>query len=543
MTKDRAVNFNCIPKTSPLFLDYLYNFSKIQPFFSSSYSLDYFKRENVSSSPIEMDHRLKLCEILQDQNQSYGAGARTLENLARLKDKDCFAVVTGQQVGLFTGPAYTIYKALTAVKLAAHYACRGVKAVPMFWMATEDHDIAEVDHCDLVDGDSVPLQVHYEASPQDLNKPVGKVVFSRSIEAPLARFLEALPTSEFKQEISTKLAGSYKPGNTFASAFGQTLSYLFLNYGLILVDPQDERLKHLVKPVFERILLNNQECQALLFDRNQRLMASGYHAQVLIEADATLLFLEENEKRRALVRQNGGLKTKGSDQHFTTEEMRLLIQRSPQKLSPNVLLRPVIQDFLLPTLAYVAGPSEIAYLAQVAPLYENLGKKMPIVFPRSSFSIIEKKISKVLERYQLRFCDLFQGNAAVMKIIIEKTLDQTVAQKFEQIEEEFKRRLSELELPLKKVDQTLVDALKTAQQKVQYQIAHLRTKFVHAESRHNEIVTKQVEKTLAILYPMKTLQERRVNIFYFLSRYGMDFLAQLYEEIDLSDPDHRLLYL
>src|SRR5437879_3368749 len=209
MTKDRTVNSNCIPKSSPLFLDYLYNFSRIQPFFSSPYSLDYFKRESVSSSPIEMEHRLKLCEILQDQNRSYGAGSRTLENLARLKDKDCFAVVTGQQVGLFTGPAYTIYKALTAIKLATHYACRGVKAVPMFWMATEDHDIAEVDHCDLLDGDSVPLQVRYETSPQDLYKPVGKVVFSRSNELPLSRFLEALPNSEFKQEISARLAGHY----------------------------------------------------------------------------------------------------------------------------------------------------------------------------------------------------------------------------------------------------------------------------------------------------------------------------------------------
>jgi bacillithiol biosynthesis cysteine-adding enzyme BshC len=542
MTKDRTISFNCIPKTSPLFLDYLYHFSKVQPFFSSWYSLDFFKRENVSGSPIEMGHRLRLCEILQDQNKSYGAGTRTLENLGRLKDKDCFAVVTGQQVGLFTGPAYTIYKALTAVKLAAHYACRGVKAVPIFWMATEDHDIAEVDHCALLDGDSVPLHVQYETGPQDSHKPVGKVVFSSSIEPPLARFLEALPNSEFKQEIAAKLADSYKPGNTFGSAFGQMMSYLFSNYGLILIDPQDERLKHLGKPVFERVLLSSQECHTLLADRNRRLIASGYHAQVLVEEDATLLFLEENARRKALVRENGQLKTKGSDQHFTIEELSLLIRQSPQKLSPNVLLRPVIQDFLLPTLAYVAGPSEIAYLAQVAPLYEVLGKKMPIIFPRSSFSIIEKKISKVLERYQLRFCDLFQGSEAVMKMIIEKTLDQTVAQKFEQIEEEFKRRLGELEMPLKKVDQTLVDALKTTQQKVQYQIAHLRTKLVHAEAKHNEIVTRQVEKTLAILYPLKSLQERQINIFYFLSRYGMDFLAQLYEEVDLSDPDHRLLY-
>src|SRR5580765_5053552 len=215
MTKDRTVNFSCIPKSSALFLDYLYNFSKIQSFYSFPFSLEQFKRESVVPAFPEVNHRLRLCEILQDQNRSFGAGERTLENLERLKEDDCLAVVTGQQVGLFTGPAYTIYKALTAVKLAAHYACRGIKTVPVFWMATEDHDIAEVDHCDVVDGESNLSQVRYEAGPEDSQKPVGKVVFSDSIQAALSPFLEALPNSEFRQQITTVLAASYRPGNSF----------------------------------------------------------------------------------------------------------------------------------------------------------------------------------------------------------------------------------------------------------------------------------------------------------------------------------------
>jgi bacillithiol synthase len=543
MSKDRTIKFDCIPKTSSLFLDYLYNFLKVQPFFPSPYTLENFKKENVSSSAIELEHRLELCRILESQNRSLGAGARTLENLERLKDSDCFAVVTGQQVGLFTGPAYTIYKALTAVKLAMHYTCRGVKAVPLFWMATEDHDIAEVDHCYMVDGDSFPYQIRYEGRPDDQQKPVGKVVFTDSIKTPLERFLELLPNSEFKQEMSQKLAGSYKTGNTFAAAFGEVFSYLFSNYGLILIDPQDERLKRLVKPLFQRVLLNSQKYQSLMAARSQQLVSAGYHAQVLIEEGATSLFLEEEGKRRALVRENTHLKTKGSDHLLTRDELLWIIQRAPQSLSPNVVLRPITQDFLLPTLSYVAGPSEIAYLAQVGPLYGELGMKMPIIFPRSSFSIIEKKTNKVLQKYRLGFCDLFQGSETIMEKIIETSLDQTVAQKFDRIESEIGRMLSELDAPLKAVDPTLADALKTAQRKVQYQLSHLRTKFVRAEAKHHEIVTKQIERTLAMLYPMKSLQERQINIFYFLSRYGMDFLAQLYEEIDLTDPDHRLVYL
>jgi bacillithiol biosynthesis cysteine-adding enzyme BshC len=541
MTRDRTVSFHCIPKTSALFLDYLYNFPRVQSFYSSPFSFEQFKRESVAPAFPEVDHRLRLCEILQDQNRSFGAGARTLENLERLKENDCLAVVTGQQVGLFTGPAYTIYKALTAVKLAAHYACRGIKTVPVFWMATEDHDIAEVDHCDVVDGESVLSQVRYEAGPEDLQKPVGKVIFSDSIERTRSQFLEALPNSEFRQQITTILAASYHPGNSFARAFGQVMSALFANYGLILIDPQDERLKQLVKPIFERVISHGQECQAKVMERSRRLVAAGYQAQVLVEEDASLLFVEDGGKRKALIRENGLFKIKGEDSALFPEELLLWARQSPQRMSPNVLLRPVVQDYLLPTFTCVAGPSEIAYLAQAAPLYDLLGGKMPIIFPRSSFSVIEKKTGKVLERYRLDFCDLFQGSEAVMKIIIEKTLDQTLAQKFDQIDQVFDQKLAELEEPLKKIDQTLAEALKTTRQKVQYQVAHLRTKFVHAQARHNDIVTKQIEKALSILYPQKSLQERRLSIFYFLSRYGMDFLAQLYEEIDLSDQDHRLL--
>jgi len=312
---------------------------------------------------------------------------------------------------------------------------------------------------------------------------------------------------------------------------------------LILIDPQDEKLKQLVKPVFETVISHGQKGRAKVMERSQRLLAEGYQAQVQVEEDTSLLFVEDGGKRKALIRENGLFKIKGEDSALPPEELLLWAQQSPQRMSPNVLLRPVVQDYLLPTFTYVAGPSEIAYLAQAAPLYEFLGGKMPIIFPRSSFSVIEKKTGKILERYRLDFCDLFQGAEAVMKIIIEKTLDQTLAQKFDQIDEVFDQKLAELEDPLKKIDQTLAEALKTTRQKIQYQVAHLRTKFVHAQARHNDIVTKQIEKALSILYPQKSLQERRLSIFYFLSRYGTDFLAQLYEEIDLSDQDHRLLHV
>jgi len=540
MPKDR-IHFKDIPKTSAFFLDYLHDFSKLTPFFPFPYALDHFRKEAGFS--VVLPHRQELCQTLEKQNRSFGAGARTQENLEKLQDSDCFAVVTGQQVGLFTGPAYTIYKALTAVKLAAHYACRGIKVVPIFWMATEDHDLAEVDHSHVIDGDSHLQLVRYESGPEDAGKPVGKVRFSQAIEPCLQQFLASLPNSEFKIEIESRLSAAYRSTRTFSEAFGEVLSYLFSNYGLILVDPQDEALKRLGEPIFEKILLNGNRYQSAIQSRSDQLVAAGYHAQVTVEEESTGLFFEDEGKRRALIRDDGFLKIKGTAQRLPATHFQEALKESPWKFSPNVLFRPLMQDLLLPTLAYVAGPSEVAYLAQIGPLYEEFGRKAPIIFPRFSFSVVERKIGKILEKYQLNFEDIFLGNEALIKKVVEQNLDQSLAAKFSALEQEFGEKLGELEGPLKAVDATLAEALRTTQQKVQYQVAHLRTKFVHAETRHQETLTKQIDKALAILYPLKTLQERRINIFYFLARYGMDFLAQLNEEIDLTDPDHRLFFV
>ena len=542
MTQVRSLDFRDIPKTSALYLNYLYDFSKIQQFLPCRYELDHFRQENLAQQPF-LPHRDLLCQILESQNRSFGAGEKTLENIGKLKESDCWAVVAGQQVGLFTGPAYTIYKALTAIKLAAHYSCRGVKSVPVFWMATEDHDLAEVDHCYLADTDSQLVQIRYESQPEDALKPVGKVSFNHSIDATIQLFLNSMPESEFRQEIGSRVRASYQAGRTFAASFGELFSWLFKNYGLILIDPQEVRLKQIAAPWLEKVAGNSDHLMSRIQKQSQRLVAAGYHAQVTVESEVMGLFVEEEGKRRALVRDGERWRLRGTERRLSQVEVLKWIRCEPALWSPNVLYRPLLQDLLLPTLASVAGPSEVAYLAQVEPLYPEFGRKPPIVFPRFSFSIVEKKIGKILGKYSLDFLDILMGAEALIKKVIEQNLDQGLAQKFSLIEQEMQQRLSELEAPLKAVDQTLAEALKTTQQKVLYQLNHLRTKFVHAEARHHEVLNRQIEKALSLLYPGKTLQERRLNIFYFLSRYGMDLLAQLFEEIDLNDPGHRLLQM
>ena len=541
MAKSVGLSFERIPKTPALLLDYLYHAEKVRPFFPAIPGSEFFGSPEPDGSWPLLAHREALVESLKRQNRLWGASAKTMENLDRLADDRCRAVVTGQQVGLFTGPAYTVYKALTAVKLAEAYRRRGVEAVPVFWMATEDHDLEEVGRTWILAADSTLNSVQYAQESEGNRLPVGPISFGPSIAGHLDRFLQGLPDSEFKPVLVARLKRVYREGNTFGEAFAEMVSFLLSEYGLILLDPREPTLKKMAKPVFLQAAETWEKLDELLEGRDRQLAAAGYSPQVSREAGTSFLFWEQAGKRRGVVGTREGFSLRGSSEALP--DLRGLIERVPEQVSPNVLFRPVVQDFLLPTLAYVAGPSEVAYYAQVSPLYHALGRVMPPVVLRASFTVVEKKMQKLLAKYRLEFCDLFRGSQALLKQIVERTVNQEVGNRFDRLERAIDSRLGEMEEPLKSVDPTLVGALGTVRKKIHYQLENLRAKFVGAESRQQEILTRQVDTLLRTLYPSGGLQERHINIFYFLSRYGPEFLEELYDSIDLSDPDHKLIYL
>ncbi len=541
MAKSVGLSFERIPKTPALLLDYLYHAEKVRALFPGVSGSEFSGTPEPGGAWPRLPHRAALVETLKRQNRLWGASAKTMENLDRLAGDRCRAVVTGQQVGLFTGPSYTIYKALTAVKLAEAYRRRGVEAVPIFWMATEDHDLEEVGRTWILAADSTLKSVQFAQESEGNRLPVGPIAFGPSIAGHLDQFLQGLPESEFKPVLAARLKRVYREGNTFGEAFAEVVSFLLSEYGLILLDPREPTLKKMAQPVFLQVAEAWETLDELLGSRNRQLAGAGYSPQVGREAGTSFLFWEQAGKRRGVVGTREGFSLRGNSE--VLPDLRGLIEREPEQVSPNVLLRPVVQDFLLPTLAYVAGPSEIAYHAQISPLYHALGRVMPPVVPRAGFTVIERRMQKLLAKYRLEFCDLFRGSQALLKQIVEGTVNQEVGNRFDRLERAIDSRLGAMEEPLKSVDPTLVGALGTVRKKIQYQLENLRSKFVSAESRQREILTRQVDSLLMTLYPSGGFQERHINIFYFLSRYGPEFLDQLYDAIDLSDPDHRLIYL
>jgi bacillithiol biosynthesis cysteine-adding enzyme BshC len=539
-----TISFGQIPRTSRLFNDFLYDFNRVSKFYQPA-GLDISalaaRAQQVTAQSFSRD---VVADALADQNRRAGAGEQTFANIERLRQKDSVVVITGQQAGLFTGPLYTVFKALTAIKLAEHLRGLGVNAVPMFWIAAEDHDFEEVNHTRLVNREGGLLTITYAGCPPKEGKPVGHVKLNEKISDNIDELIAALPESEFTPRLAEDLRDSYQAGANFAEAFGRMMMKLFGKFGVVLINPLDDRLKSVAGEIYANAMSQTPEFAARLVSATAQLESSGYHAQVYTNPDAVPLFMLDEGRRTAMVRRDDGrFYLKGSEKSFGATELIDTARRCPSCFSPNVTLRPIVQDYLLPTVAYIGGPAEIAYFAQLRPNYGLLNRVDPVVLPRASFTLIEKRHAKTMSKYNLQFTDLFSGFEEVMKMVVERSLDQNTATVFDETERIFNEQLDQLNASLIAVDPTLADALKGGREKILYQLSNLRTRFIHNRGKRDDTTKQQIERLFAALYPNKNLQEREINVSYFLARYGYELIDRIYEEIDVESFDHKLINL
>ena len=341
------------------------------------------------------------------------------ESLARprLAQPGTVAVMTGQQVGLFSGPAYTIYKALHAVRLAEWLTESGISAVPVFWLATEDHDFAEVNHIWVFNGRSPAHQARDATRDQRAAGGRGRTHRSsgqRNCARPCAVCHSA-------DEVAALVEEAYRPGQTMGAAFGALLRKMLARFGILYVDPMLPEFRQLAAPTLRAAVEAAPELTARVLERNRELAAAGYHAQVHVEEQTSFFFLLENGKRLTLRRNGREFTTNG--RRFSTEE---LAARAAD-LSPNALLRPVVQDAMLPTVAYIGGPAEMAYLAQSEAIYGTILGRMPVAVPRAGFTILDQRSAKQIERYGLSLPDFFQGEEALRDRIARELTPPTLS--------------------------------------------------------------------------------------------------------------------
>jgi bacillithiol biosynthesis cysteine-adding enzyme BshC len=540
---ENALRFNDVPHTTKLFTDFLYDYSKVEKFYPNWGRSSSPLAERAKFIGSQSYDRERVADALERTNRKAGSPDATFENIQILRRPGSVAIVTGQQAGLFTGPLYAIHKALTAIKLATCLKEQGVQAVPVFWIASEDHDYEEVNHCKVIDVEGKLKNVVYDGCGHKSDIPVGNIHLCEGIRLKISELLEALPPSEFMPQIEQDLRESYASEVGFADAFARLMARLFKDYGVILLDPLEEGLKQVASTLYAEALEKSSEIARALVKRSEELVAAGYHAQVHVSEDMVPLFFVDGERRVAMTQHDERFLVKSSGRSYPKSELIEMARECSTCFSPNVSLRPVVQDFLLPTAAYIGGPAEIAYFAQIGAVYEVLGRPSPCILPRASMTIIEGRHQKALTKFSLTLPDLFDGLHAAVAKVVERSLDREASSTFSETERVFNEQLDRLEDSLRRTDATLAASVKLAREKVAYQIEHLRTKFVHASARRDEAAYRQVERAYNTLFPNKNLQERELNIFYFLSRYGPGIIDELYQAVEIGFSNHKLLYV
>ncbi len=490
--------------------------------------------------------RAELCEVLTEINESLGSGRKTFENIEGLREKDCLAIVTGQQAGLFSGAIYTIYKALSAVKFADDLQKQNIKAVPVFWVAEEDHDFKEVSKTFNLDKEG--KLVKSENTPQNYRKnvQVGLVEFDETINETIENLFKNLPRTEYSDKTKNLILKTYQPGETYSTAFAKFLAELFADYGLIILTPLNEKLKKLCAPIFEEAIGKSEEIGSALLLRNKEIEERNYQPQVLVEKDFFPFFIQNENGERQPLRQNtanGKVKIQKSKKEFEISELLETARNYPENLSPNALMRPIVQDYLLPTLCYFGGAAEIAYFAQNSVIYKILNRPVTPIRHRASFTIIESKHARTSERYQVDFTNLFDGQEKVSAQIVEKHLNQNTSQIFAEVEENINTQLNLLFRELIKSEPTLTTNLATRRRKILWHLSALRQKYHRAEIEKNEIARRRIESLFTALLPEKALQERTLCVVSFLNLCGENFIDWIYEAVEPDEVNHQILYL
>ena len=524
-----------IPGASRLFLDYLGRFDDVEEFYSCAPRLAE-AHEKAAEIDLPDDRRAGLVEALRRINQ--GAQPETLRNLDLLAEPGTVAVVTGQQTGLYGGPSFSLYKALTAAKYAAVLREEGLPAVPVFWLATEDHDLDEIDHVRFLDAQDEARKITAESSGGP-NQPVGGVTITEAQTEELRACFAGL---DWAADTLAAAETAYASGAAYGESFARLFSALLAPYGLILLDPMDSGIRRLAAPLIRRAIETHNELSTALRERSAALEAKGYHAQVHVAKDTALVFRIADGRRTALKHDEEGFQ-KGSET-FTPAQLVEMLEADPEGFSPNALLRPVVQDWLLPTAAFIGGPAELAYLAQSGVLYDRLLGRSPVIMPRASFTLVDERTRRLLDRYGLSLTDCFTPAATLRDRIAEKLAPPEVQREIAATRIRIDRALEGLDSVVSGFDESLGTSLATSRRKVLFQVDKLGKKVEREALRRDEQAERNAERLTRWIYPDKTPQERYYGGLGFAARFGPERLAEeLYEAIHPECLDHQVLAL
>jgi bacillithiol biosynthesis cysteine-adding enzyme BshC len=534
-----------MPGMSRLFLDYCANTSAAQALHASVPQNQGWQRR-----PTIPPHWPEIVRLLAAQNSS-AATAPALEALA----EGAGTIVTGQQVGLFGGPLFTPFKAATAVARARQATAAGHPHAAIFWLATEDHDFDEIDHVTFPAGRALEklqyAQPNAHIDESAVGRPVGGLVLDDRIVPLVDRAWELLGPSDATEA----LAAAYKPGRTLAQAFADFYAKIFAAQGLLILDASGREFHRLGAPVLRAGIERADELHAALLDRNRELEAAGYHAQVAVGAQSSLLFLiDENTGARLALKRTppsaaepDGLWQAGSQagrQSYSTADLAGILDAEPERISPSALLRPVFQDSLLSTSLFIGGPAEIAYFAQSAVLYERILGRQTAAAPRFFGTLIEPAIGELLGQHELTLERVFaEDSSSLAQLFAARSMPVEGKQKLAAAGNALDAELTSLLEWTASLDEGLNRSAETAASKIRYQMNRLRTLAANFQLQREASLSRHADAICQALYPDGTLQERVHGAAYYFARYGLELAETLSVQAENSCPGHTAIWL
>ncbi len=485
--------------------------------------------------------RKAVARTLEAQNGRYGADESVLENARALGGDDTFVISTGQQTGLFTGPLYTIYKAITAVKLAKRVSEEtGVRAVPIFWMAADDHDYAEINHVHVCQADGDAWR--FELSPDGPNdrRSASDRLLGPEIAALLEQFADALPDSEYSSSAIGALRQHCTAGTSLSDSFARLMTLLFQGKGLVLVDPTDPALKPLMSSVFEQEIRDPIASTRSVLAASEKLSDAGFDPQVSRLPEAVNLFLYQDGQRNALNYGNGRFSNRDGSLSFSDRDLLRVLEDAPERFTHNVITRPLVQDSLFPTLTYIGGPAEIAYYGQLGGVYRQFGLPFPVVYPRASHTLMGARTARILEKHGLTISHFVQGIESVVDRKLRNDMPVHITEGLRAARGDVEAHYRNLKGYVTVLDPGLSRIVDASERKTNFALGKLEEKTLRAMKKADGVMRGQIMRADRMIYPNGQLQERVANIWQYVALYGFDVMKTLFEATDETDFRHRI---
>ncbi|MEP7119213.1 MAG: bacillithiol biosynthesis cysteine-adding enzyme BshC [Acidobacteriota bacterium] len=539
-TGSRAIDIRQLPWMRRLATDYAFAFTGLASFYAGDPASPDAWRSVIAQIHAGLPRALPaLADLLTAQQVARGAPAEALAAAATFANPQTVAIVTGQQAGLFGGPLYTLHKAITAIKLARRVAAEhGVPAVPVFWIDSEDHDWEEVRSCTVLDDDQRAHTITLGDLEGAGEQSVARLMLDGQGQLAVDALQAALPATEFTPGLIAMLREAYGSGHSMSQAFGRVLEHVLGPYGLVVYDASDPATKPLASALFAKALQDPGRTSTLATAAGADLESRGYHAQVTASEQSAPLFLIDGS--REAIKWRGATAIVG-DRERPLSELVALAGASPQMFSPNVLLRPLVQDTIFPTACYVGGPSELAYQGQLKQVYAHFGVPMPLVAPRASATIVDSATLRFLGKHDVPFHAFQRQDELTFNQLLESQLPAGVESSFDEAGRAIAERLEAVTAAAKVVDSTLEGAAKSTLGKMQHDLQSLHGKVVHAAKKKDETLRRQFTRAQAQLFPNGQPQEREIGAVWLLNKYGPAAVDRLFDLLPFDYGHHWVL--